>query len=229
MPKLNRRSDGGYFVTNSFTRHGVTRHTTYQVEPRALEILANNGVRSGDDFAKELFFDLLEEELLITGKGGPGVQIAGNISQSRRDLYDEPKNRPKIPLTVTNELLNADGTFLSFGAFKLRYGGATGYPDDVLRPAYRELEKEYELSVERRFQEIFAKHRPTSIKRNAGKLIIEFTPRSEGDKTAPVSESDYVIRQAERRDRLRRESLRSRVDPMDKPGKSGGYQPTTRP
>jgi hypothetical protein len=86
MPRLNRRSDGGYFVTNSFKKGHRITHTTYQVEPRALEILESHGIRSGDKFQEELFHRLRKDELLITGKSGPGEEIV-------RDIF-RPKARP---------------------------------------------------------------------------------------------------------------------------------------
>jgi hypothetical protein len=139
MPRLNRRSDGGYFITNSFTKGRVIKHTTYQVEPLALEILTSHGVRSGDDFSKELFHKLREEELLTTNGSGPGEEVADHIVRRTKELDEDRLDRRQIPVDVTAELLNSDGSLISFGAFKVRYGGQTGYDDDVLRAAYQNL------------------------------------------------------------------------------------------
>jgi len=139
MPRLNRRSDGGYFITNSFTKGRLIKHATYQVEPRALEILASRGIRSGDDFPRELFHELREEGLLTTNGSGPGEEVADHRVSGSTELDEARHDRRQIPLDVTAELLNSAGSFISFGAFKVRYGGDSGYDDDVLRAAYQNL------------------------------------------------------------------------------------------
>lgn len=177
MPRLNRRSDGGYFVTNSFTKGHLIIHTTYQVEPHALEILASRGIRSGDEFPKQLFRELLEEELLITGKSGPGEELVRNMVNPPTDSGKQLCDRRQIPLDVTSELLNEEGTFISFGRFKVQYGGPAGYDDDVLRSAYHTLHKKYQAGLPQQLNEILYGHKPTSIKTEAGKVIVEFVPR----------------------------------------------------
>ena len=46
------------------------------------------------------------------------------------------------------------------------------------------------------------------------------------EEIAELSESDYIIYAAAMRERKRRKQLQKREDATDKPGKSGGYQPT---
>ena len=46
------------------------------------------------------------------------------------------------------------------------------------------------------------------------------------EEIANLSESEYAIYSAAMRERKRRKQLQKREDPTDKPGKSGGYQPT---
>lgn len=226
MARLNRRVDGsGYYVTSIFTRHGVTRKVTYQTEPRALELFAAQGIRSGDEIPRKVFFDLLEEGLLFTGGGGAGEELAEQTTPSQPDRRQNQPTRRQIPTRITAELLNDDGSFISFGAFKLQYGGSAGYPDDVLRRAHQELTKLYESSLGMQVATILSSHKPVAIKRGPGNVVVEFVPRSTSESTSPATESDYAIHEAERRDKTRRQSLRSRLDPMDKPGKSGGYQP----
>jgi hypothetical protein len=147
MPRLNRRSDGGYFVTNSFTKGGLIKHTTYQVEPRALEILASRGIRSGDDFPIELFHELRKDGLFVTNRSGPGEEVADHTVRRTTELDEDRHLRRQIPLDVTAELLNTDGSFISFGAFKVRYGGESGYDDDILRAAYQNLKNRAPTAV----------------------------------------------------------------------------------
>ena len=173
MPRLNRRSDGGYFVTNSFAKGGFIRHTTYQVEPGALEILVSRGVRSGDEFPKELFFELLEEGELVTGGSGFNDAVDDRARQGERRHENVRDDRRQIPIDVTLDLLNADETFISFGRFLLHYGGSDGYSDDVLRTAYTTLHKRYQDSLAQRMSGLLADHHPISIKREADKVIIE--------------------------------------------------------
>lgn len=177
MPRLNRRSDGGYFVTNRFTKHGVTKHTTYQVEPRGLEILLGKGIRSGNEIPEELFHELRRKGLLVTGGSGPGEEIGDQIVRSPNHSKEHRQDRRQIPIDVTGELLNDAGTFISFGAFKIRYGGPNGYSDDDLRFAYRDLNKRYELGLKKQLNEILSNCRPTSITRENGKIVVELIPQ----------------------------------------------------
>jgi hypothetical protein len=156
----------------------VTRHTTYQVEPRAVEILTNSRVRFGDDFGKELFFDLLEEGLLVTGKGGPGVQMAEHVRSRGREAEQNESRYRRIPLDITSELLNEDGSFISFGTFKHRYGDDPRLSDDDLRRSHRELLREYRSQLQQQLQEIITTHRVTSIQREANRVIVELTDES---------------------------------------------------
>jgi hypothetical protein len=179
MPRLNQRTDGsGYYITNAFSRNGVIKFTTYQPSDRAIEILADRGVRSGDEFPKELFFELLEEEELTTGGSGLGGGTDDDVAGNHwRPTPEERENRRQIPLDVTTELLNQDGTFISFGRFMVQYGGRAGYEDDVLRPAYRTLNKKYQAGLPQQLDEILSGHRPTSIKREADQVIVELVRR----------------------------------------------------
>jgi hypothetical protein len=179
MPRLNQRVDGsGYYVTSIFTRRGVTRKVTYQTEDRAVQILIGKGIRSGDEIPRHLFFELLEEGLLYTHGSGPGEEITDDIVRPQRHSEEEQRDaRRQIPIDVTDELLNEDGTFISFGAFKMRYGGPAGYTDDDLRTAFRTLNKRYQGTLGPQLQDILSSHYPISIKREADKLIVEFARR----------------------------------------------------
>jgi hypothetical protein len=177
MARLNRRVDGsGYYVTSIFTRRGVTRKVTYQTEDRAVQILMSQNIRSGDEIPKHIFFELLEEGLLYTHGGGPGEEISDNIVRPRRHPEEETDRR-QIPIDVTDELLNEDGTFISFGVFKMRYGGPAGYTDDDLRTAFRTLNKRYQETLGPQLQDILSCYHPISIKREADKVIVEFARR----------------------------------------------------
>ena len=86
-------------------------------------------------------------------------------------------DRTQIPLDVTGELLNDDGTFISFGRFLLRYGGSNGYSDDILRTAYNTLHKEYQAKLPEQLNEILTHHNPISIKREIDRIVVEFIRR----------------------------------------------------
>ena len=176
MPRLNERTDGsGYYVTNAFSRNGVIRHVTYQPSNRAIDILTGQGIRSGDEFSKELFFQLLEEGELTTG--GAGLGEDGDAGRNQwHPAAEQRGNRRRIPLDVTSELLNDDGTFISFGRFRMQYGGPNGYSDDVLRSAYHSLNQRYQTELPRRLHELLTSHRPSSIKTEATKVVVELTP-----------------------------------------------------
>jgi hypothetical protein len=161
-------------VTSIFTRHGVTRKVTYQTEPRAIEILCAAGVRSGDQIPRGLFHELLEDGLLFTGGSGAGEEIADKASRNVSQTKDQQGQRRQIPIDVTSELLQRDGTFISFGAFKLLYGGPTGYGDDILRTAYRALSKKHQFALEQQLQNILSAYKPAAIKREADKVVVEF-------------------------------------------------------
>jgi hypothetical protein len=177
MPRLNERTNGsGYYVTNAFSRNGKIRHVTYQPSIRAIDVLAKHGIRSGNEFSKELFFELLEEGELTTGGSGLGEHgdtIPAHWLQSskRRD------NRRQIPTSVAAELFNEDGTFISFGRFKLQYGGPDGFSDDILRTAYNTLHKEYQAKLPQQLNEILTHHNPISIKREIDRIVVEFIRR----------------------------------------------------
>ena len=179
MPRLNQRVDGsGYYVTSIFTRRGVTRKVTYQAEDRAVQILMHKGIRSGDEIPKPLFFELLEEGLLYTHGSGPGEEISDDSVRPQRHLDEEQRyHRRQIPIDVTGELLNEDGTFISFGVFKMRYGGPGGYTDDDLRTAFRTLNKRYQGTLGLQLRDILSSHHPISIRREADKVIVEFARR----------------------------------------------------
>ena len=173
MPRLNKRTDGsGYYVTNAFARNGVIRHATYQPSDRAIEMLKERGIRSGDEFERELFFQLLEAQELTTGGTGPGEDA--DAGRNQWHLVEE--NPTQIPLDVTGELLNDDGTFISFGRFRMQYGGPNGYSDDALRSAHHSLNQRYQTELPRRLRELLTSHRPSSIKTEATKIVVELTP-----------------------------------------------------
>ena len=176
MPRLNEKTDGsGYYVTNAFSRNGVIRHVTYQPSNRAIDILTGQGIRSGDEFSKELFFQLLEEGELTTG--GAGLGEDADFGRNQWHLTPERRgDRRQIPLDVTSELLADDGTFISFGRFRMQHGGPNGYSDDVLRSAYHSLNQRYQTELPRRLRELLTSHRPSSIKTEATKVVVELTP-----------------------------------------------------
>lgn len=173
--RLSQRTDGsGYYVTNAFSRNGAIKHATYQPSDRAIEILAGRRVRSGDEFPKELFFELLEEGELTTGGSGLDDRIDNGVTRDQwRPTNEQRDNRRQIPVDVTPELLNEDGTFVSFVRFIVQYGGPAGYSDDVLRTAYNALNQRYQAGLPQQLNELLPSHRPISIKREADKVIVE--------------------------------------------------------
>jgi len=56
------------------------------------------------------------------------------------------------------------------------------------------------------------------------KIRIELRKHIKPRDIAKMSESEYAIYLAEAREQIRRKYSKKRVDPSDKPGKSGGYQ-----
>src|SRR5262249_40537572 len=159
------------------------------------------GIRSGNEIPKELFFEFLEEGLLLTGKSGAGEQLAGSIRFLATEAKPQYPNRKQIPINVTSELLNEDGSFISFGAFKLRFDG---YDDDDLRTAYRELKRQYQSSLQQQLQGILSGHHPVAIKREMDRVIVELIPGAPEPTSAPSSDSDYEMRRIEARDKTRR-------------------------
>src|SRR5207248_7702129 len=126
-------------------------------------------------FSKELFFQLLEEGELTTG--GAGLGEDADVGRNQWHLTSDHRgDRRRIPLDVTSELLADDGTFISFGKFKMKYGGPNGYSDDVLRSAYRSLNRRYRTELPRRLRELLTSHLPSSIKTEAAKVVVELTP-----------------------------------------------------
>ena len=94
-------------------------------------------MRSGDSIPSELFFKLIREGLLYTHGGG-----AGREDDERQAPSGDDRERTQIPQTL-NDLLDVDGNLISFGAFKVRFGGPGGYDDDVLRQARASFEREF--------------------------------------------------------------------------------------
>lgn len=179
MPRLHQRNDrSGYFVTNSFSSHGRVLHTTYQASNRAVDTLAAERVRSGDEFSKQLFFQLLEEGELTTDRTGPGEEIARGDVRPQRGGDVQRRDRRQIPQPLSAELLNEDNSFISFAAFKTRYGGTDGYSDTILRAAYRELEKEYRTGLPQQLSGILKTHHPIEIKRTESSVFVELVASS---------------------------------------------------
>jgi hypothetical protein len=177
MARLRRRNDGEYIVVSAFERHGRTLRCTYQVEDEALERLARQKVREDDHIPDDLFFELLRDGLLYTNKTGPGAEPDdGRESCVGRESCEEKEKVRKIPLDVTDELLQMDGSFLSFGAFLLRYRGP-GRTDNVLRQAYRTLKDRYSRPLRAKVEALLQTHMVDAIHANGESISIELVPR----------------------------------------------------
>lgn len=72
----------GYYLKHTHAIRGKLFHTTYQVTKSAESFLLNKGYRDGKKVPKALIHQLLAEELIFTGEGGPRVE---NFEPEDRD------------------------------------------------------------------------------------------------------------------------------------------------
>src|SRR5262249_34723033 len=98
MARLNRYVSGtGYYVTDLFADGGQIKKVTYQVHPKAEGILAEYGIRSGDQIPRKLFFNLVEQHLLYTHGGGPGEESAPESGSFTTPDRVDRAERTQIP------------------------------------------------------------------------------------------------------------------------------------